>query len=101
MYRIVWEYEVRAEALAVFEQVYGEDGAWVEFFKRSPDYLGTELFKGVGDPARFITLDRWRDRPSYEAFRKTFSSEYSALDTECEKLIVRERTLGVMDDGKG
>jgi heme-degrading monooxygenase HmoA len=100
VYRIVWEYEVRPEAVAEFERVYGADGQWVEFFKRSPAYVETELYKSANTKARFITVDVWRDRPTYEQFRKAFANDYAALDNACDKFLKHERTLGVMDDGK-
>jgi len=100
VYRIVWEYEVRPEAVAEFDRVYGASGPWVEFFRRSPEYVATELYKSTAAVTRFITVDVWRDRPAYEQFRKTFAKDYAALDNACEKLLKHERTLGVMDDGK-
>jgi heme-degrading monooxygenase HmoA len=103
MYRIVWEYDVRPAEVAQFEQVYGPEGLWAKFFRNSTDYVGTELFRnlGSGEAAhRYITLDRWRSRAAYEAFRKTFAADYAQLDEWCERLVEHERTLGVTDDGK-
>lgn len=100
MYRIVWEYDVRAEQVAQFEQVYGADGLWAKFFRNSPDYMGTELFRSAAAPQRFITLDCWRSRTAYEAFRKARADDYAQLDEWCERLVEHERTLGVTDDGK-
>ena len=100
MYRIVWQYEVRSERLAEFEQVYGLDGDWVQFFRSSPDYVGTELFRSTSDTLQFITVDSWRSRPAYEGFRKTHSERYSKLDEWCNQFTAHERTLGMSDDGK-
>lgn len=100
MYRIVWEFAARPETLPEFEDVYGPTGRWAQFFRKSPDYVGTELFRDVTRPHHFITLDSWRSRTAYEQFRKTFATEYAALDGWCEQLIEKERTLGVTDDGR-
>jgi heme-degrading monooxygenase HmoA len=100
MYRIVWEYDVRPAEVAQFEQVYGSEGLWAKFFRNSPDYVSTELFRNVGTGHRFITLDCWRSRSAYESFRKTFAADYAHLDEWCERLVEHERTLGVTDDGK-
>lgn len=100
MYRIVWEFAVKPEALSEFEDVYGPDGQWGRFFRRSADYLGTEFFRSTTDPAHFMTLDVWRSRAAYEQFRKAHADDYAALDKWCERLIARERTLGVTDDGR-
>ena len=100
MYRIVWQYEVRSERLAEFEQIYGPAGDWVQFFRSSPDFLGTELYRSTVDPIHFVTVDVWRSRPAYENFRKTHSERYSKLDEWCSQFSSHERTLGMSDDGK-
>jgi heme-degrading monooxygenase HmoA len=100
MYRIVWEYDAEPGRLKEFEKVYGPTGKWVEFFRRSPDYLGTELFRCTSAPERFVTLDVWRTRVAYEAFRKENADEYAQLDDWCSQLTAHERMLGMVDDGK-
>jgi heme-degrading monooxygenase HmoA len=100
MYRIVWQYEVRSERLAEFEKVYGPEGDWVEFFRSSPDFIATELYRSTSDPLHFVTVDSWRSRPAYESFRKSHSERYGKLDEWCEQFSSHERVLGMSDDGK-
>jgi hypothetical protein len=100
MFRIVWEFDAEPERLQEFELVYGPSGKWTDFFRRSPDYVGTELFRSTDSPARFITLDTWRTRAGYETFRKTHAEEYSQLDEWCKRVTAHERALGMVDDGK-
>ena len=100
MYRLVWEFDVHAEKLAEFEQVYSPEGRWAIFFKQSPDYAGTQLYRNTQDARRFIAVDQWRSRISYETFRKQHAEDYATLDQGCRQLLVRERMLGVTDDGK-
>ena len=101
MYRLVWEFDAKPERVADFEKVYSADGRWCGFFRLSPDYLGTELYRSANNPLRFVTVDQWRSRTAYEAFRKANAAEYAALDDWCRQLLVHERMLGVTDDGKG
>jgi heme-degrading monooxygenase HmoA len=101
MYRLVWEFEARAGRVAEFEQVYSSKGRWTIFFSRSADYLGTDLYKHVGDKHRFVAVDTWRSRTAYENFRKQNAADYAALDEWCRQLLEHERMLGVTDDGKG
>jgi len=101
MYRLVWEFDAKPERVTNFEQVYSTEGRWSSFFKLSPDYLGTELYKNASNPLRFVTVDQWRSRAAYEAFRKANAAEYAALDEWCRQLLSHERMLGVTDDGKG
>jgi heme-degrading monooxygenase HmoA len=100
MYRIVWEYDVKPDQVAQFEQVYGPEGLWMKLFRNSVDHVATELYRSTAKPNRFVTVDCWRTRSSYENFRKTFAGEYAHLDEWCERIVEHERTLGVTDDGK-
>lgn len=100
MYRLVWEFDAKQERLTDFEQVYSPEGRWVRFFRLSDDYLGTELYRNVRHPQRFIIVDAWRSRQAYEAFRKANAAEYATLDEWCRQLLEHERMLGVTDDGR-
>ena len=100
MYRIIWQYSVRPEGVDQFKKVYAADGVWTEFFRRSPDYVTTELYGDLNSPLRFITVDVWRNRGAYENFRKSNATDYVALDEACTVLVAHERTLGVTEDGK-
>lgn len=100
MYRLVWQFDALPQRAAEFEQVYGATGRWAEFFRHSPEYLGTELYKNLDKPHRFVAVDTWRSRVAYEAFRKAKAGEYAALDEWCRDLLAHERMLGSTDDGK-
>lgn len=100
MFRIVWEFDATPDRVSEFELVYGSSGKWAEFFRRSPDYVGTELFRSIDSPSRFITLDCWRTHAGYDAFRKAHAEEYAQLDEWCQSVTAHERILGMVDDGK-
>ncbi|HJS22149.1 MAG TPA: antibiotic biosynthesis monooxygenase [Steroidobacteraceae bacterium] len=100
MFRIVWEFDAAPERVQEFERVYGSSGRWVDFFRRSDDYVSTELFRSLDSPTRFVTLDSWGTRAGYEAFRKAHADDYSQIDEECAQLTAHERILGMVDDGK-
>lgn len=101
MYRLVWEFDAKPDRVADFEKVYATSGRWVAFFRQSPDYLGTELYRNTNDSHRFVAVDCWRSRVSYENFRKANAEEYARLDEWCRQLLSHERMLGTTDDGKG
>jgi hypothetical protein len=50
MYVIIWEYQVRAEFVVKFEEIYSAKGAWAKLFQKSRGYLGTELTHDEGQP---------------------------------------------------
>jgi heme-degrading monooxygenase HmoA len=94
MYIIIWEYQVRAERVAEFEEIYSATGAWAKLFQKSKDYLGTELLADEKESHRYITIDRWRSSRDYESFLAESKSEYERLDAQCAGLTEQETLLG-------
>jgi heme-degrading monooxygenase HmoA len=94
MFCYLYEYVVRAGDEARFEAAYGADGPWVALFRRSPEYLGTELGRDVAEPRRYFTIDRWTSRDACLAFRESVRAELDSIDRECERLTESERALG-------
>jgi len=97
-YHIVWQFETDAARAADFEAAYGSEGLWVKLFRQGDGYLGTELFREVAGAYRYVTIDRWVSRGSYDAFRLRHAAEYTALDEKCGLLLVREAFLGDGED---
>jgi heme-degrading monooxygenase HmoA len=93
----VWEYDVDESAAAEFERVYGVDGAWARLFSSSEGFEGTELFASVSNPGRYLTVDRFRDRASWQRFQAEHREAYLALDAESESLTLTERELAATD----
>ncbi|MBI1805463.1 MAG: antibiotic biosynthesis monooxygenase [Ignavibacteria bacterium] len=94
MYVIVWEFHVRTGCEEEFEQVYGQDGEWVQFFRRGDGYLGTALHRDVGRAGRYITIDRWTTQEAYDLFRQRWLIEYADIDRRCESLTEKEVHIG-------
>ena len=97
MTEIVWEFEVAAGQVDEFEKHYGPRGTWVELFKRDGSFRGTSLLRDREKPARYLTIDRWEDLESYEAFRVQYAMEYQEIDTQTERLTLAEKRLGVFE----
>ena len=64
MYVIVWQYRPLKDKVVQFEEAYGLNGVWVEFFRKGVGYLGTELLKESN--GSYITIDRWDSRESWQ-----------------------------------
>ncbi|MCE7859357.1 MAG: antibiotic biosynthesis monooxygenase [Chloroflexi bacterium CFX2] len=94
MYIIAWEYQVKKEKLDEFIKIYSAHGDWSELFRNAPGYLGTELLHDENDPKRYLTIDRWDSKGSFEAFLSRWGKEYGELDKLCEGLTEDERLLG-------
>jgi heme-degrading monooxygenase HmoA len=94
VYVIIWEYQVRAERVAEFEEIYSPVGRWAKLFQKGKGYLGTELLAGERRAHRYLTIDRWRSAQAYESFLAEWKKEYEDLDAECGGLSESETLLG-------
>ena len=90
----LWEFQVKPDSISAFEKIYGPDGAWAQLFRKSPNYLGTELLRDLDHPGHYLALDRWTSREALQHFKQQHHSAYAALDLECEALTERETRLG-------
>lgn len=97
MYRIVWMYDVKPDSAEAFERIYGRDGEWALLFRAAEGYLGTELFRGVATPGRYVTVDDWTSQAAYEAFRARAARAYEELDARCDGLTLTERLVSAGD----
>jgi heme-degrading monooxygenase HmoA len=94
MYIILWEYHVRTENIDKFKNIYSASGAWANLFQKASGYLGTELLQDETSSVRFLTIDRWDSKQSYETFHSQWEKEYKTLDQQCEGLTENEVLLG-------
>ena len=89
----VWEYEVVPGREAEFEQLYGSAGAWAQLFARSTGHVSTELYRGVEQPARYLTVDRFSDTDSWQRFLSEHGGDYAELDARCALLATSEAEI--------
>ena len=91
---MIWEYQVRAERLAEFEEFYSATGAWAKLFQNSKGYFGTELLVDESQPHRYLTIDRWSSSQDYAAFLSAWKDQYANLDAQSESLTQHETLIG-------
>jgi quinol monooxygenase YgiN len=96
---IFWEFRVIPGKEAEFERHYGPEGTWVQLFRHSPAFVETELLRDPEQPGRYLTIDRWKDMASLDAFREKFATEYKRIDAQMESLTRNETKLGVFEAG--
>ncbi len=94
----IWEFQVKKAHKAQFEEAYGESGAWVRLFKKSSEYLGTQLLKDEANENRYITIDQWSSRKAYEKFRQEHEAEYKEIDKVCEDWTEFENEIGRFEE---
>jgi heme-degrading monooxygenase HmoA len=91
---IIWEYQVKAERAAEFEEMYATSGKWAELFKGAAGYQGTELLRDPNNARRYLTIDRWDSPEHYERFLSQWKSAYEALEAQSEGLTEKEFLAG-------
>ena len=78
MYSYIWEFDVHPYHKDDFESSYGEEGEWVQLFRRHPGYVRSVLLRDKCDPFKFVTVDTWKSEKDYQTSRKQFTREYEA-----------------------
>ena len=99
MFVIIWKYRVKPGRERDFVRVYGREGAWVRFFRKSSGYLGTELREPDSPGGEFETTDRWISRAAFESFKRENRVEYNKIDKHCESLSTDEVKVGEFEIG--
>ena len=94
MHIIVWQFEVTRENIEEFKTIYGAEGEWAKLFSLGSGYLGTELLQSLDSNSRFITLDRWQSRDSFDGFKQQYAAAYAQLDARCDGLTLHEEKIG-------
>ena len=78
-----------------FERHYGPEGTWAQLFRRSAEYVRTDL---LTDGSAYVTLDWWTSRAAYHAFRRDHAEDYARVDRQCEALTLTEEDLGRFEE---
>jgi quinol monooxygenase YgiN len=91
---IVWEFEIRPDAMDAFVKAYGPKGDWARLFSQSPEFLRLELVQSVQHSNRFFTFDHWASSEAFEAFHESNERAYEALDRKLSGLTAWERRIG-------
>jgi hypothetical protein len=93
-YLVIWEFLVKPESRISFEKAYGPEGDWVQLFRSSREFLGTQLLRDLNQPGRYLTVDNWTSREARVKFKRSHHTAYVALDESCEALTERENLVG-------
>ena len=96
MIALVFSYDVREPAQ--FEQAYGPDGDWAQFFAGARGYIGTELLRDVETPGRYLVIDRWESADAYNAFATDNREEYMRRVDDTRYLYDQELRFGTFEN---
>ena len=96
MIAVVFRYDVRDPEQ--FEDVYGPDGQWAQFFRQGAGYIGTELLRDLEEPGRYIVIDRWQSIEAYNAFVSANQAEYLERADDSRLYYVQELRFGTFEN---
>jgi heme-degrading monooxygenase HmoA len=98
LFSVVWEFVVRSDQGAAFENSYGPAGSWVRLFSKSSGFLGSSLLRDAENARRYLTIDQWESATHHAGMHREFATEYAALDRDCAALTEIERCIGAFED---
>jgi len=93
---LVFSYEVRDAG--AFEQAYGADGEWAQFFRGGAGYVGTELLRDVETPGRYLVIDRWESAEAYNVFAAEHRDDYMRRVDDTRFHYEQELRLGTFEN---
>jgi heme-degrading monooxygenase HmoA len=96
MIALVFVYDVHDTA--AFEQAYGAEGEWAQFFRQGRGYVGTELLRDLEQPGRYVVVDRWESSDLYNAFVNDRREEYMRRVDESAYLYDQELRFGTFEN---
>lgn len=96
MIALAFRYDARDPA--AFEQAYGPDGEWAQFFRTGEGYIGTELLRDVEEPDRYLVIDRWESIEAYNSFLAEHQAEYLQRSDEALFYYRQELRFGTFEN---
>jgi hypothetical protein len=100
MYLVVWQFDVKPSCTKEFQTHYSSAGTWAIFFRKGIGYLGSQLLVDTGNPYRYVTIDRWESKLTYDAFRASNADEYQRIDHLCGELTESEEFVADFEEEK-
>ena len=89
MHVVVWRFTTGDPS--AFQEYYGPEGTWAQFFRRSGEYLRTDLLQSSDG---YLTLDWWTSLDAYNIFREQYAEEYAQVDAASAAVTTFEEKLG-------
>ncbi|MFQ5648196.1 MAG: antibiotic biosynthesis monooxygenase family protein [Candidatus Aenigmatarchaeota archaeon] len=95
----VWKFYVKEGHEDEFVRMNTPGGDWAELFKRSPDYLGTQVGREIDDRRVYLVLDKWATKAAFDDFIEEHAADYAALDARHKKHYDRDENIGFFEWG--
>ena len=82
--------------------MFGHNGLWARFLKRSESYMVTELNCESTVEGRYRVRDFWNWHRGFEIFRERFSEDFAEFDRQMvEELVEKQEFVGAYYEADG
>ncbi len=95
MIAIMWQFDVKHEHEAEFEQLYGADGEWTAMNRLSRSYLGSSFLRDQNRSSRYIVVEYWSEMLVYEQHRAFKSEAVTSFEERSRALVDSVEPMGV------
>ena len=95
MIAVVWQFYVKKEHRAEFEELYGADGEWTKLNRQTRSYLGTSFIRDQSRSSRYLLLDYWSEMVVYEQHREYQAEAIKSLEARRDELVDSFEAIGV------
>src|SRR5215210_7834997 len=95
MIAIMWQFDVRTDREAEFEELYGIDGDWATLNRQTRSYLGSSFLRDQNHASRYIVIEYWSEMVVYEQHRAYRSDVIASLETRGAELLKSVEPLGI------
>ena len=94
MHVIIWRYVVKPHHLQSFLAYYSPSGKWSDLFRKSKEYIATDLLSMESNNLIYLTIDKWTSELAYTQFIQANKSAYAELDKITEEFTIEEELVG-------
>ena len=95
MIAVVWQFDVKDERKAEFEELYGAHGAWTVMNRQTRSYLGSSFLRDQNRSSRYLLVDYWSEMVVYEQHRSYQAEAIASLEALRDALVESFEPLGV------
>ena len=95
MIAIMWQFDVKDERRAEFEELYGVDGEWATMNRQTRSYLGSSFLRDQNRSSRYVVVEYWSEMVVYEQHRAYRSDVIKALEGRRGEIVESVEPLGV------
>jgi len=95
MIAIMWQFDVKKDHDAEFEQLYGADGEWTTMNRQTRSYLGSSFLRDQNRPLRYILVEYWSEMLVYEQHKSFRSPARESFESRRAAVVEDVQPLGI------